>query len=1680
MNRHLFTLLCYLLTATCFSEDLQEELIPSTPDQLAALRSGSSELIGGFINPMSGQPSLRQTDLVVKGSQNISLTRIYIPPFIPSSFPKYKHSQEEHDKKHLYEHLVKHYKGWQFLPHLKLQYHLQFGEVRLSEPSGATLGFHLSSSRAILSSPPYAMSNTVGDEPSGKYDPRNIRISYEEGGSKIVVYAADGAIRFYQKKGAIKRTSYLFLLQKEILPNGKVLRYHYNESSQLSHIESLDPQERYVYASLQISDSPAEGSCHFTASSGLTADYTYQKRPLHVKIKDGHRKESFNVTCPPLLTSVSSPVYRHEALDYCDRHLLGFYSGKDHLFSLEHKGFGNVPHYRVHKISHPVGINDSLQTVYEINYRPPIAGTTPGLTHVKNADGTFTIYHFSKNLLTTAIQYFGTDGGLKKEKILSWDNYNWLQSIEMRDGQKNLLYKKSYEYDTFGNPTLEIFTGDLTGTGLQESDTIRKEFSQDGRNLLVKEEHENGKIICFSYLPQTDLVTAKLTKDHDYILLREFSDYDDSHNLVQTISDDGTEVDKDDLSGVTQRTLTKYTLRQQAPFLHMPEWIEEKCQDQQHEKLLKRKHLLYDNYGNIAQEKVYDANGDLAYTIYKEYNERGDLLSETNSLGQKAIYGYTHRGLQNFKTNFSGRVHTTTHYDTNCRLREKRELGNEGIAHTTLFNYDFHDRLIQEVDPFDNATHYSYNPLVNKIDKTNFPAVASIDGQPVFVGTSSSYDPFGRETTQTDANENTTHYRYNAYGSPVEITYPDGGKAFFLYQKNGTLASHTDQDGLTVHYTRDILGRVLSGTYVSSQEEILAQETFTYNGFNLLTETDKEWNLTRYVYDGAGRKIREDLAGHITDFTYDALGRLATICKHNGDNTLFIHYKRDLEGRLLEESKTDASGDILYKTSYAYDEDGNKSSITRYINGDESVDTFTYDSYRRLIEQRDPSSFITKRSYNEYYINPLGQRVLQTTITNPLNIATVETKDSLNRSVKKEVLTSQGTVLSCGEMIHDPHGNLIYQKDHVYENGRFIQTQTLAYTYTPTHKMESFTKAYGEKSASTTTYSYFPSGKVKTKILPNGIGLFYDYHPLGALSHLSSSDGKIVHSFEYDNLGHLTRALDETQKIAIERTVDPFGNVTQEVFPQALVVDKKYDHLNRLNSLQIEGVGEISYKYDPLYLREVTRFSQSGKALYTHRYENYDLDGNLLSEKLLGDLGEVLHNTDLRGQETAISSPYFSQNCSYDSTGNLIENVVDQVEHFYTYDGLSQLSSEKNSSRSFIYEYNSLYNRTKKNDTASEINDLNQLLSLGDKRCVYDLNGNQINKQTPSEEFYLTYDPLNRLVEAVSQNKMIAFSYDPLGRRLSKIVSATSLSGYKETEHYLYHDQHEIGAFDDTLSPKNLRVLGIGQNNSPSTISIELEGQVFAPLLDVQDNVCGLVDPDSQSIAAKHEWTAFGEELQTTGATLYNPWRFASKRFDPDLGLIYFGKRDYDPEFARWLTTDPAGCIDSANLYQYVFNNPFLYRDPDGQFAFAIPLLMWGAELFVPALSACVAPIVYTAITGAIAYGGYKVIEAIAKNTEVYAPDRPLPLTEDGVPIPEVDVPHTEIGTRESTRRPGQTYPQAREFDKNGQHVRDIDFTDHGQPTVHPNPHQHVREPNPTGGTPRRGDPEPLPGWRYQ
>ncbi|NGX60485.1 MAG: hypothetical protein KR126chlam3_01660 [Chlamydiae bacterium] len=94
------------------------------------------------------------------------------------------------------------------------------------------------------------------------------------------------------------------------------------------------------------------------------------------------------------------------------------------------------------------------------------------------------------------------------------------------------------------------------------------------------------------------------------------------------------------------------------------------------------------------------------------------------------------------------------------------------------------------------------------------------------------------------------------------------------------------------------------------------------------------------------------------------------------------------------------------------------------------------------------------------------------------------------------------------------------------------------------------------------------------------------------------------------------------------------------------------------------------------------------------------------------------------------------------------------------------------------------------------------------------------------------------------------------------------------------------------------------------------------PLHDFSGNIIALISSRG-SLLETRDIDAFGEILLTQPSL--SPWGFSSKRTEE--GLVYFVGRFYDPSLGRWLTPDPAGAIDSPNLYLYVRNNPLSRLD---------------------------------------------------------------------------------------------------------------------------------------------------------
>jgi RHS repeat-associated protein len=1501
---YLICFLALILPHSTFTDARKpEELILSTPDQLAR----QDRLVGQLIGPLGGQLVLKQTDLVTNGAAPLTLNRYYIPPAI---FASYHPKGGDADREYMMHHIASMYRGWVFMPQVRLQVlQLQPLTVRVTDTSGATLDFRLQNGQTQLITEPHGISNFAGDFPSGQLDPRNTQIAYEQ--QKVIVTSPDGAKRTY------RRASPFYLLEKEQLPNGKVRRYEID--AQHMSVKSADPCEQHLYDSITMTGSPKLGKCVFQSSSGQNVTYQYDIRLVPGKW-DQHKHQEhreFIFKAPPLLTAVHRPMHVSETIAYNERFLLDRYTRDDVLCQCQYGVTDLKSPFTVQSLRLPVGADDGFVAVHTLRYDAPLAKVRDGTTTVDNIDGTRLVYHYSKTFLPQKIEFFDADKNLHKQTLYEWTADQRLHTLAWADGHGYVLCRKTYDYDTFGNPIVETLSGDLTGCGSSDPYTIQRTFSTDGLHLCLREQTDTGKVLVYRYRPGTNLPIAKLTQAGDQVLYREFWEYDLCNNLVQTISDDGTGTEADDFTDVTVRTITSYTLRTEQPFLHLPEWTEEAYWEAGTVHLLKRTHHIYDAYGNVCQDTVYDANGQLAYELHHTYDVDGHLLSETNALGQTATYRYDDHGRCVYSREASGKVEKQLAYDVRGRLRQERETGCDGLEHTTTYSYDANDRLIETVDPLGNATRYTYDLVASKVASIASPAIPSLDGRPVV--TQTHYDAFGRKIGDIDANGNATTLRSNAYGSPTQITHPDGSCESFVYTKSGKMQQHIDPSGLTTTYAYDALDRLVTRSC------ILAQETFVYRGKQLISETDKEGNTTHYRYDGAGRKIAEEVAGRTIRYGYDSLGRPATVIQENGKNTLVTHSKRDLLDRVVEVLKTDSEGHALQRLSYTYDAAGNRATTTHYRANSAAVETDTYDSFNRRITHTDALGQKTRWTYDESQCDALGQRILTETMTQPNGTQTIITYDPYDRDVKKEIRQLHAT-LAAEERFYDSVGNLLEHRDHIYRDGVYHHTQRIAYTHDLRNRVASVTRAPNSADERTTCFTYTPTGHIATKTLPSDIALHYAYDALGYLQSLTSSDGQIAFTYSHDRLGRLLTATDQSLNLSITRTLDAFGNVLTEQFPSGLTLRKTYDALDRPLSVAWSNEDQVTYHYDPLYLRSVQH------PRYSHDYDDYDLDGNLQMERLMGGLGRVRHEVDLKGRKTSLTSPYFTQYCAYDAVDNLTQSMIEDAATDYSYDALDQLTEEATSQTAHSYHHDSHYNRIATDGVATQVNDLDELTSVGPIDCTYDLNGNLVTKRTPTATWNFTYDPLNRLTQATSGNCVVKMTYDPLGRRLSKITESTGYFGWLTIayEQYLWDGENEIGAFSAQGTPKQVRTLGLATHrNVPSTVAIELDGSLYVPIFDCQGNICRLIDPYSQRIAESYQFDAFGQAQAR--AAYRNPWRYASKRFDPHLQLIYFGKRYYDPELARWLTADPADFVDSTNLYQYVLNNPFKYVDPTGE-----------------------------------------------------------------------------------------------------------------------------------------------------
>ena len=283
-------------------------------------------------------------------------------------------------------------------------------------------------------------------------------------------------------------------------------------------------------------------------------------------------------------------------------------------------------------------------------------------------------------------------------------------------------------------------------------------------------------------------------------------------------------------------------------------------------------------------------------------------------------------------------------------------------------------RKIEDIDNDGGRVYYEYNKasqLVSVIDRNGNVISYTYDsnGQILTetvgdIVTAYEYDLNGNIIETADANS-TISYVYDERNLPTTIDYGDDYVVKYVYDKNGNVLK-VQTLGMQILYTYDSMNRIktvtandLTATYVYDKNGNATnvdvgdsvKSVYTFDKRNMPTlivnNVGTDVISSTYTYNALGMQTSKTENGETTDYTYDALTRLAKIVEHDGRTTDYtydkngnrktqkvakgeeviaeIEYLYNSLGRLVEtaETRTDMSEDSNYK----YDSNGNQIEV---------------------------------------------------------------------------------------------------------------------------------------------------------------------------------------------------------------------------------------------------------------------------------------------------------------------------------------------------------------------------------------------------------------------------------------------------------------------------------------------------------------------------------------------------------------------------------------------------------------------------------------------------------------------------------------------------------------------------------------------------------------------------------
>ena len=746
----------------------------------------------------------------------------------------------------------------------------------------------------------------------------------------------------------------------------------------------------------------------------------------------------------------------------------------------------------------------------------------------------------------------------------------------------------------------------------------------------------------------------------------------------------------------------------------------------------------YDGEGRVVFQR--DAKGTLSSFTYE-----GKRTTFADNLGHQTIYEFDDQYRLVAETDARGYV-MRYEYDKD----NNRTLVTDRGGHATRMEYDERGNLLKVIDPFDKETVFEYNKLNKmtfrrdasgaetsyKFDHLDFNLVQVTDPEggktrmdyfdngllkqltnPKNVDTRFTYDPYGNLETVTDALDHVTRYEHDIAGRRTSMTDANGHLVQFEYDKNDRVHIITDPKGKTTRFEYDRVG-------------------------NLLGSTDRRGNSTRYEYNENDSLVKvTDPRGFASSFEYDLQYHRTSFTNRRKFTTRY-EYDEVYNQVAIVDARD-------YATRFEYDADHN---LIKVIDARGSETTYEYDALHRLVKTTDAIGGVT-----EYEYDPLGR------VTKRRDPNTAETKykyDQLGRMT--DVTDALGQVTQFG---YDAVGNR-----EKLTNARGFVTE---YTYNDINQLTGQVDPLKHKSQ----WEYDGVGNVLTLIDRRGNKTRFEYDENDNLKQVTDALGGVA-SFEYDAEDNRISATDQNghkKKFAYDKS----GNLLSVQLPLGQATHFEYDQNgNQVRVINAKG-NQTSLDYDPLDLL-AQRTTPLG---HQTRYQYDEL--RRMVKMIDAEGNPTGYEYDPLGRMTAVIDALNNvTGYEYDPVGNLTKHI-DANQHATSFDVdlLGRVILETNpENKHWEYRYDETGNRIERTDANTDLtryefdeDDRLDRIIYPDGSLVefeYDENNNMIGVKDSSGAEAFAYDALNRLTRTrrtakILKNKVVDYSYDPVGNRLS-------------------------------------------------------------------------------------------------------------------------------------------------------------------------------------------------------------------------------------------------------------------------------------------------------------------------